>query len=210
MMGLGFGLLALIGNLLPPSTYIPSRSSRSEFRNSRETPIPEMLPSAESRLQVYEWTGPADKTFKGRKSVFKQLEDGLGSRNGNNSSILLVGPPKIGKSSVISRLPRRLGSGLVSVIIELRNPQFSEAADATSLLYGLAVAICEEARRRGTTLPEIDRYGLENDPYPAFGRWLEPLSRLWANTVCCSAWKTTKSWSKASPKGASTNGYSCS
>jgi len=133
--------------------------------------------------QVYIGDGrpirPADRPelaspFKGRATLFRQLEAALGGGEGRRATFLLYGQRRTGKTSVLLHLPRRLGSRMVPAFLDLQSGKLGGAENVVGLLSGLAEAVAGEARRhRGLGLPAIDRQALPADPYPAFGRWLD-------------------------------------
>ena len=115
--------------------------------------------------------------FKGRKALFRQLEDALGGGEGERATFLLYGQRRTGKTSVLFQLPRRLGSKVVPVFLDMQ--RLGNAERASSLLSGLAGGIEEEAQRnRSLPLPAIAAAALADDPYPAFDRWLVQVEGL--------------------------------
>jgi hypothetical protein len=112
--------------------------------------------------------------FKGRATLFRQLESSLGAAEGQRATFLLYGQRRTGKTSVLLHLPRRLGSCMVPAFLDMQSGKLGGANDVVGVLGGLADEVVEEARRhRGVRLPAIDRGSLSADPYPALGRWLD-------------------------------------
>jgi hypothetical protein len=112
--------------------------------------------------------------FKGRQTLFRQLEAALGGQEGERATLLLYGQRRTGKTSVLLFLPRRLGSRVVPAFLDLQSEKLGGAKDVAGLLRGLADGVVEEAyRHRSVRLPSIDPQALAEDPYPALGRWLD-------------------------------------
>jgi hypothetical protein len=126
-------------------------------------------------------TGHADTAipFKGRAALFRQLETALGGAENERTTLVLYGQRRTGKTSALMQLPRRLGSQIVPAFIDLQSEKLGSAKDVVGVLGGLTDEIGEEVRRhRRLQLPQIDRAALANDPYPAFGRWLDQVERV--------------------------------
>lgn len=117
--------------------------------------------------------------FRGRTTLFRQLEMALGGREGERVTFLLYGQRRTGKTSALLQLPRRLGSQMIPSFLDLQSGKLGGANDAAGLLGGLADGIVKEAHRhRQVTLPAIERQTLSADPYPALERWLDQIERV--------------------------------
>jgi len=138
-----------------------------------EEPIPQVYISDGRPIR------PADRPesalpFKGRATLFRQLEAALGGVEGQRATLLLYGQRRTGKTSVLLQLSRRLGSRMVPAFLDLQSGKLGGAEDVVGLLSGFAEEVVDEVRRhRGVGLPTIDRRALRDDPYPALGRWLD-------------------------------------
>ncbi len=107
--------------------------------------------------------------FKGRKSLITQLELALGGQAGERSTVLLYGQRRTGKTSMLLQLPRRLGSQIVPVFVDLQAGKFG-AKDAAGLLSGLADTVADEAlAKRNVNLPRLNRRGVGQRPVSGLG-----------------------------------------
>ena len=142
----------------------------------KNEPIP-MVYSGDGRPVSPGVRGDEQIPFKGRRALFKRLEQALGGNEGERATYLLIGQGRTGKTSALLQLERRLGSGVVPAFLDLQNPKLGGAGDVGGLLHGWAEAVNDEGRRRGVILPDLTRRELGSDPYPAFGRWLDKLEK---------------------------------
>jgi len=146
-------------------------------RQREEEPIPQVYISDGRPIRPAGRSGQATP-FKGRTTLFRQLETALGGGEGRRATLLLYGQRRTGKTSVLLHLPQRLGSQMVPVFVDFQSSKLSGAGDVVGLLRGLTEEVIAEAHRhRGISLPDIDRQALSDDPYPALGRWLEKVER---------------------------------
>jgi hypothetical protein len=114
--------------------------------------------------------------FKGRATLFRQLEQALGGGVGERTTFVLYGQRRTGKTSALYQLPRRLGARIVPAFLDLQN--MATAEHAASLLGSIAAGVTDEAyHHRQQRLPELDRKELGRDPYPAFQQWLDQVER---------------------------------
>lgn len=117
--------------------------------------------------------------FKGRATLFRQLESALGGGESERTTLVLYGQRRTGKTSALLQLPRRLGSRIVPAFLDLQSATLGSANNIGGLLSGLADEIGKEVQRhRRLRLPHIDRVALTDDPYPAFGRWLDQVEGI--------------------------------
>ncbi len=119
----------------------------------------------------------ADNPFKGRVALAQQLEEALGQEQ--RATLLLLGTRRVGKSSLLLHLPRRLGHAIIPAFINLQDEKFS-GKDEANFFIGFADAIGEQVRRNveryqrdPLRVPLLERESLRRDPYPAFGKWLD-------------------------------------
>jgi uncharacterized protein len=136
--------------------------------------------------QVYIYNDPLNPSkfkesnllFKGRRSIFSQLEEILGTPGREPGTLFLYGQRRMGKTSVLLQMPRLLGSTAVPAFLDMQSGSLGGAKDTAGLLRGIADGIIEQAfRHRGLKLPDIDRKGLAYDPYPVFERWLRHVGK---------------------------------
>jgi len=113
----------------------------------------------------------ASKVFKGRRDLFLALERELTGPAEQRPTLLLFGPRRSGKTSVLRQLPVRLGPDFIPVEIDLQSGVTAE--EASGLLHYLARQITENALlHRRIRLPTLKREALVKDPYMTFLDWL--------------------------------------
>ncbi len=155
------------------SGIVAAELEDARWRQRQEEPIPQVYVSDGRPIRPAGRPGTAPP-FKGRETLFRQLEGALGSGEGSRTTFLLYGQRRTGKTSVLLHLPERLGSRMAPAFLDLQSEKLSGARDVAGLLGGLADEVVEEARRhRGIPLMALDHKRLAADPYPAFGRWLD-------------------------------------
>jgi len=162
-------------------TRLAGEAVQEAAREQRERePVPRVYHESGTPLDMA--TADTPTTFKGRHAVFERLEELLGA--GHRSTVILHGPRRTGKTSLLKQLPRRLGPSVIPVFVDVQG-DLGAAENATTLLEGLAGLIIDQARARGPeTLPEVSIDALATEPYVAFARWLDELERaLVANHV---------------------------
>ncbi|QQS47652.1 MAG: hypothetical protein IPM66_03065 [Acidobacteriota bacterium] len=178
----GIGLFAV--NLSNLSRIVSTELEIAQQRLKTDEPIP----------QVYIGDGkpilPGDRPsgtvpFKGRKKLFQELEESLGPDNQERVTLVLIGQRRIGKSSVLLHLSKRLGSEIIPVVLDMQDPSLGSAGNVASLLKGIANQVCEEVLAKyDITLPKIDADMLPIDPYPTFGSWIKDIeSKLKGKTL---------------------------
>src|ERR1051325_3702984 len=82
---------------------------------------------------------PSGKAFYGREDIFEFVRSGLNVAQRN--PILLYGQRRVGKSSILRQLPRRLPPELVCVYFDL---QGKAGMQLDQVLFGLARAISDK------------------------------------------------------------------
>lgn len=119
--------------------------------------------------------------FKGRMDTVRELEHALSASD--RATLLLTGNRRSGKSSLLLQLPRKLGPRVVPAFIDCQSSKLSSESTG-GLLIGLAETIVEQARRNADKhrrdqirFPRLNHQAFNNDPYPAFARWLEGTER---------------------------------
>ncbi len=115
-----------------------------------------------------------DDAFQGREDLFRELENLLINPR-RKGTALLLGQPRMGKSSALKQLPRRLGTQVLSVYIDMES--LSTAANEVSLIRGLVREIRRVAQNRlqPITLPPLDDGQLDADAYQVFEQWIETI-----------------------------------
>lgn len=163
------------------SKIIDASLVEARERQRQEEPIPQVYISDGRPIRPGNRPDTA-QPFKGRASLFRQLENALGGGVSQRTTFLLYGQRRMGKTSLLLQLAQRLGSQMIPTFIDLQSAKIGGANDAAGLLAGLADEVIEETwRHRKARLPGIDRKALIDDPYPAWGRWLEQIEQALGN-----------------------------
>jgi hypothetical protein len=114
--------------------------------------------------------------FVGRTDISARIEHLLLDRR--RPPVLLYGPRRMGKTSLLNNLGRLLPSTIVPLFVDLQGPA-SLASDHTGLLYNLARDMANSAQRhRNLLLPPLARDLLETDPFTGFDEWLDEVERV--------------------------------
>ncbi|HEX8071536.1 MAG TPA: ATP-binding protein [Pyrinomonadaceae bacterium] len=112
--------------------------------------------------------------FTGRRDVVKQIEASvLGAVQA--PTLLLHGPRRMGKTSILNQLPRLLGPDFAPVVVDCQNPAVT--ASAATLLRYLSRKLSEGLRRRRVSVEPLTAKALEREPFAVFDDWLEELER---------------------------------
>ena len=112
--------------------------------------------------------------FTGRGDVVKQIEASLlGAAQA--PTLLLPGPRRMGKTSILNQLPRLLGPDFAPAVIDCQNPAVT-GSEATLLRY-LSRALSEGLRRRRVQVEALAAQQLAREPYAVFDEWLEKVER---------------------------------
>ena len=90
------------------------------------------------------------------------------------TTVVLHGPRRYGKTSLLKQLPARLGPDVLPVFVDLQSG-LGGAESAATLLAGLAAEITTQAAdvRGMDGLPAAAHDDFAHEPYVAFGRWLD-------------------------------------
>jgi hypothetical protein len=159
------------------SKIISAELEEARRQQREEEPIPRVYVSDGRPIRPSRGSEVAPP-FKGRETLFRRLENALGGREGQRSTLLLYGQRRTGKTSALLHLPKRLGSRMVPAFLDVQSGKLGGARDEVGLLRGITEGVLEEARRhRGARLPAMDGDALSADAYPALGRWLDRVER---------------------------------
>jgi hypothetical protein len=152
----------------------------------------ELLDEEQSRLQKvaaerreipnpFVFGNPVDASnasvFAGRRDVIQQIEQSLlGARHA--PVLLLHGPRRMGKSSILKQLPRLLGLDFAPALLDCQNPAVAGSeASAASLLRHFSVALCEGLKGRRVLIAPVTMEELAAAPFGAFETWLGRLEQ---------------------------------
>ncbi|MFB3883338.1 MAG: hypothetical protein ACE149_18885 [Armatimonadota bacterium] len=112
--------------------------------------------------------------FVGRRGVVQEIEVSLlGSTQ--KPALVLWGPRRMGKTSVLLQLPRLLGGAFAPAFVDMQAMQVRESVGAffRSLSEAAAVAM----RRRGMAARPLAAADLEGGPFVAFAEWIKGVER---------------------------------
>lgn len=140
--------------------------ARALAEASREIPNPFVYgnPVTETEYNV----------FTGRGDVVKQIEASLlGAAQA--PTLLLQGPRRMGKTSILNQLPRLLGPDFAPALVDCQNPAVT-GSEATLLRY-LSRALSEGLRRKRVVVEALAAQQLAREPYAVFDEWLEKVER---------------------------------
>jgi AAA+ ATPase superfamily predicted ATPase len=113
--------------------------------------------------------------FSGRRDIVRQIEESvLGASNA--PTLLLYGPRRMGKTSILYQLPRLLGPDFAPAMVDCLNP--AVAGSATTLLSHLSRAISAGLQRRRVVVEALDRAALAVEPFAIFDEWLDKAERI--------------------------------
>jgi uncharacterized protein len=110
--------------------------------------------------------------FTGRQEIVSKIEESMLGRL-HTATLLLYGPRRMGKTSILEQLPRLLGPEFAPVFIDCQNPAVSSAtSDLGVFLKHLSVKITEGLRRRHVVIEALTQSELERYPFSVFDEWL--------------------------------------
>ncbi len=148
--------------------------AQAEFERREEEPTPQLF-SKDGRPLRPTAKGERLVPFRGRETLIRKLERDVGGRD--RATYMLLGPRRIGKTSVLYELPNRLGSQIVPAFVDMQD--FASAETAATLLHDMGKRIGDECfTHRGLLLPSIgEEKGLGDEPYRVFQQWLDKVER---------------------------------
>src|SRR5579885_296986 len=112
--------------------------------------------------------------FTGRQDIVRQIEASvLGAAQA--PTLLLHGPRRMGKTSILNQLPRLLGPDFAPAVVDCQNPAVTESR--TTLLRYLSRACGEGLRRRHVRVEPLTAAKLEREPFAVFDEWLDAVER---------------------------------
>ena len=107
--------------------------------------------------------------FSGRADVMRQMEAGiLGAVR--PPTLMLYGPRRIGKTSILYQLPRLLGPGLAPAILDCQDPAVTESP--AGALRCTSEAAIRGLRHRHVTAKPLAPHEISQGPFSAFHDWL--------------------------------------
>jgi hypothetical protein len=107
--------------------------------------------------------------FTGRRDVVRQIE--LSILATRAPTLLLYGPRRTGKTSILNQLPRLLGVEFAPAVLDCQNPAVTGSKDV--LLRYVARVISAGLKRRRVPSKEPSRDALKLEPFATFDEWLD-------------------------------------
>jgi hypothetical protein len=108
--------------------------------------------------------------FVGRRDTVTEIEISL-LGGAQKPALVLWGPRRMGKTSVLLQLPRLLGPEFVPTFVDVQSVQVRESLPA--FLHSLTAASGHALRRRGLMVQALPVSDLGENPFTAFSEWLE-------------------------------------
>lgn len=152
----------------------------------------ELLDEEQSRLQAlaserreipnpFVFGNPVDAgnagVFAGRRDVIQQIEQSLLAAR-HAPVLLLHGPRRMGKSSILKQLPRLLGPDFAPALLDCQNPAVAGSESSVAgLLRHVSVALCEGLKSRRVVIAPVAMEELAAAPFGAFDIWLGRLEQ---------------------------------
>jgi lipopolysaccharide/colanic/teichoic acid biosynthesis glycosyltransferase len=113
--------------------------------------------------------------FAGRKELTDQIALSMDCHS-RLPILLLHGPRRMGKTSVLNQLPCRLGPKFAPALLDCQNPAILERGP--SIFFGyFSQAVVQGVWRRGIQIAPPCREGLSSNPFAEFDSWLDEIER---------------------------------
>lgn len=139
-------------------TFIAKSSAASEIAN----PFVFGNPVAQTEHNV----------FTGRRDIVRQIEASvLGALQ--TPTMLLHGPRRMGKTSILNQLGRQLGPDFAPAIVDCQNPAVTEST--ARLLSYLSQQLVKGLRQRRILIEPLAAKALTREPFSVFDEWLESM-----------------------------------
>ncbi len=146
---------------------------QAQAHEAREIPNPFIYgdPVAETAYNV----------FTGRQDIVQHIEASiLGATQ--VPTLLLHGPRRMGKTSILKQLPRLLGPGFAPVEVDCQNAAVTESVH--TLLRYLCRAMSDGLQRRQTQIELLARDALAHEPFAIFDEWLDRVEQAMRLLLC--------------------------
>jgi hypothetical protein len=174
-------LIAMRGRAAPPLLQVAN-----EWRRLLEAEQATLQVQVAARREIpnpFVFGNPVVETehnvFTGRQDIVRQVEASLlGAIQA--PTLLLYGPRRMGKTSLLNQLPRLLGPDFAPAVVDCQNP--AVRGSAATLLRYLSRAIRDGLRRRATVEP-LTAAALEREPFTVFDDWLDGMERAMPKTM---------------------------
>ena len=148
-----------------------------KWRDVAEARLAEMTDAGKSGGFVYNpfvFGQPIEETetnlFVGRRDVVREIERSLLGA-AQKPTLVLWGPRRMGKTSVLKQLPRLLGPEFAPAFLDMQGMQARESV--SGFFSSLTTAAAGGLRRRGVEAEELGASELKESPFGAFADWLK-------------------------------------
>jgi hypothetical protein len=108
--------------------------------------------------------------FSGRRDIVRQIEESLVGA-AQSPLLLLYGPRRMGKSTILNQLPRLMGPDFAVAAVDFQSSAVTGSA-ATLLKY-FSQAVCSALRGRRLHAEPLTLAQLAEVPYAVFDEWLD-------------------------------------
>ncbi len=108
--------------------------------------------------------------FVGRRDTVKEIEISLLGGE-QKPALVLWGPRRMGKTSVLLQLPRLLGPEFVPAFVDVQAVQVRESLPG--FIHSLTASAAQALRQRGLPIQAVPVADLQSNPFTAFSVWLE-------------------------------------
>lgn len=108
--------------------------------------------------------------FVGRRDVVREIEVSLLGGSAK-PTLVLWGPRRMGKTSVLLQLPRLLGSEFVPAFLDAQAMQVRENVGA--FFHSITASASAALHRRGIPMPSLSAADLAENPFSVFAAWIE-------------------------------------
>lgn len=110
---------------------------------------------------------PDSPVFVGREEIFNFIRSAL-LEGQHQNVVALVGQRRMGKTSILEQLPKRLGSEVLCVKLDCSG--LGTGADTAGLLYEVACTVSETLSEAGLPAPKVDQEAFRLSPGLTFER----------------------------------------
>lgn len=108
--------------------------------------------------------------FVGRRDVVREIEVSLLGGSAK-PTLVLWGPRRMGKTSVLLQLPRLLGSEFVPAFLDAQAMQVRE--NVSAFFQSITASASAALHRRGIAMPPLAAADLAENPFSVFATWIQ-------------------------------------
>lgn len=114
------------------------------------------------------------ETFVGRDNAFRSVEEHF-LRSAESAPMVLFGQPRIGKTSLLRNLDKRLPTNLIPIYVDMQRSGLVEST--AQLLVNLAKAISQGLAARGFRVRQLSANDLVAEPFSVFDNFLDEVEQ---------------------------------